>query len=222
MSSLGASRTCFTRVSGTQLDFAHRLPGSIFLRDFYPQQHRVQSRCCDELRHIILFDPATLFRSDDDKPDALTLQRLHEMPLATRRNIASIKIRRRSHKTGKTTVLTRQLANGTFVKQTNHAPVADDDVTDTLVEVTFCNKVKALELAARYLRMVNGDETTSVDALVQRLQQARQISVTTVTATLPEPAVPSTIDVKAQPAPIETISEPELPLLDVTEPEPAE
>jgi hypothetical protein len=128
-----------------------------------------------EVRYLAMFDPRQLLKKiGKGKQARFTLKEIAELPDEIARCIASYD------------VVTQNVNGG-------------DDHQDTVIKVRWYDKTKALELFARHFKWVDpNDRESGLDVLVQRLQQARSLTVTHVQASLPEPQ-PSVIDVIAPP-----------------------
>lgn len=88
-----------------------------------------RARVEQELRHIALYDPISLFQRTGKSARSWTLKNIQDMPPEIRRALGSVKVR------------TENLTSG-------------DGTQDTTVEIRLLDKVKALELCARALGML--------------------------------------------------------------------
>ena len=126
-----------------------------------------RARVETELRHIAFSDPKDLFVRMAAGSRKFTLQEICAMPENVRRAIASVKVR------------TENLSSG-------------DGKQDTTVEIKFWDKVKALELIGKYLRMF--DVHVVVEGLDERkakLREAYTRAQAVIDVTTPRELAPS-------------------------------
>ena len=110
-----------------------------------------RARVEEELRRIALLDPINFFQRNGRHSQRWSLRELSQMPPEARACISGLKVR------------TENLTAG-------------DDKQDTVVEIKLCDKVKSLELCARYLKMIDDRTVLSVNLedIEKRLRAGQQ------------------------------------------------
>ncbi len=130
---------------------ASRPPLTVQVRPKGTPNKVTRARVETELRHIAFSDPKDLFErlmsADGKRSRTFTLREICAMPESIRRAISSVKVRTENLKSG-------------------------DGEQDTTVEIKFWDKVKALELIGKYLRMF--DVHVVVEGLDERKAKLRE------------------------------------------------
>jgi phage terminase small subunit len=110
------------------------------------------NRVLEELALIGYFDPLGVFIDDPDRPDNGTLRALKAMPPEVRRNIKSLKF--------------TELFEGAS---------GEKFVTGRIVDITFWDKVKSLELLGKNQKLfTDKTELTADESLLDLLMEARR------------------------------------------------